>query len=485
MVALLMSLLAGQPSPGDIPPPAGVVVRIRTDELRRAGAIHTLAFSPDGKELLSASDDGITRLWDTGTARLVRRFGAHRGAVKGLVLTPDGKLLATAGADGSIRVWNSADGRELRKLLGHKGAVEAVACAPDGKLLASAGEDRIVRLWRIADGAKLKELPGHQQVVRALIFTPDGKWLASGSHDRSVRLWDVATGQEAWRFWTPGWIYSLSFAAGGKLLASGGRDQTIHLWELPSGQRLDSLAGYDGPVAAVALLGNGQTVAAGTEDKRVRLWQTHSQKLRRQLDGHEGPVLALALSPNGKLLASAGDDGQILIWELDGAEFLWLDLGSLDESAGGDAAVKLSDAPAPVPFLERHLQPFLEATLQIERLIADLDSERFRIRARATQELEKLGKPAESALREALRDNLNLETRRRIEQLLRKLPPAEAELRYSDRLRISRAIGILERIGTPEARRLLETLAAGPPNTRLTREVQATLKRLRKGAVPQ
>jgi hypothetical protein len=458
-------------------------MRIRTAELRRGGAVHALAFSPGGKGVLSASDDGITRLWDTETGRLVRRFGAHRGAVKGLALTPDGKVLATAGADGSIRVWNAADGRELRQLAGHDGAVEAVACTPDGKLLASAGEDKIVRLWRIADGTRVRALPGHQQNVRTLIFTPDGKWLASGSHDRSVRLWDVATGKEAWRFWTPGWIYGLSFAADGKLLSSGGRDQTIHFWELPSGKRLNSLGGYDGPVGAVALLGNGQTVAAGTEDKRVRLWQTHSQKLRRELDGHEGPVLALALSPDGKLLASAGSDGQILIWELDGAEFLWLDLGSLDESVARDAAVKLTTARAPVPFLEKHLQPFLEITFHIDRLIADLGSERFRTRARATQELEKLGKAAESALREALHDDLSLETRRRISQLLDKLPPAEAELRYSDRLRISRAIGILERIGTPQARRVLETLAAGPPNTRLTREVQASSNRLGKGGV--
>jgi hypothetical protein len=81
-------------------------------------------------------------------------------------------------------------------------------------------------------------------------------------------------------------------------------------------------------------------------------------------------------------------------------------------------------------------------TFRIDRLIADLGSERFRTRASATQELEKLGKAAESALREALHDDLSLETRRRISQLLDKLPPAEAELRYSDRLRISRAIGI-------------------------------------------
>jgi hypothetical protein len=480
MTALLISLLVGQPGSSAVPPPAGVVLRIHTDELRRAGTIYAVAFAADGKTLLSASQDGKTRQWDTGTGRLIRRLGGHEGAVKAIALTPDGKVLATAGVDGGIRLWNPADGTELRRLKGHEGAVEAVACSPDGKLLASAGEDKTVRLWRIADGTQLHELPGHEQVIRALTFAPDGKWLASGSHDRSVRLWDTATGKEVWRFWTPGWIYSLSFAGDGKLLASGGRDQSIHLWELPSGKRLDLLGGYDGPVGAVALFGDGHAVAAGTDDKKVRLWQTRSKKLRRELDGHEGAVLTLALSRTGKLLTSAGADGQILIWEVDGAEFLWLDLGSLDESVARDAVAKLTAAAAPVAFLEKRLQPHLEFTFRVDRLIADLGSDRFRTRGKATQELEKLGKAAESGLREGLRDDLSLETRRRIEHLLNKLPVEEAELRYSDRLRISRAIAILERIGTPAARRLLETLAAGPPSTRLTREVQASLRRMDK-----
>jgi hypothetical protein len=290
----------------------------------------------------------------------------------------------------------------------------------------------------------------------------------------------VARAKESWRFWTPGWVYSVSLSADGKVLACGGRDQTIHLWELPSGKSIDVLGGYEGPVAAVTLLPEGLTVVAGSEDRKVRLWQTRGRTLRRELDGHDGAVLALALAPDGRTVASAGADGLILIWELEGREFLWLDLGSLDTAAARTAAAKLAALPDVTGFLEKHLSPLLELTVRVDRLIADLDSNRFAVRAAASSALEKLGRSAASALRQTLREHLSLETRRRIEHVLAKLAPEEDPPRHSERLRISRAVSLLEQIGSAPARRLLQTLAEGPPPARLTREAKAALDRLRK-----
>jgi predicted NACHT family NTPase len=447
--------------------PAGALTRI---QLRMP--VFAVAFAPHGRSLVSASENGDVRLWEAASGNMVRRFVGHRGHVKGVALTSDGKILATAGADSTVRLWDTADGTEIRRLDGHEGTVETVTFSPDGKLVASAGEDKTVRLWRIADGKEVGQLKGHQQLVHALAFTADGRLLASAGRDRSVRLWDVAERKE-----TPGWVYSVSFSADGKMLASGGRDQTVHLWELPSGRSIDVLGGYEGPVGGVALLPDGHTVAAGTEDKRVRLWQTRGRTLRRELEGHRGAVVALTLTSDGKKLASAGADGSILIWELEGREFLWLDLGSVDTAVARSAAANLAALPEVVPFVEKHLRPLLNLAFRIDRLIADLDSNRFAVRAAATRELEKLETSAASALREALQENLSLETRRRIEQLLGKLPLEEGEPRHSERLRISRAVGVLEHTGGAPARRLLEMLAQGPPPARLTREANAALGR--------
>ena len=468
---------ADKPSPG---PAGGVLPAGALTRIQLRGHVFALAFTHDGKGLVSASADGGVHLWDASTGRMVRSFVGHKSDVNGVALTPDGKTLVTGGADGAVRLWDVTSGVEMQRLQGHDGAVASVACSPDGKLVASAGAGKVVRLWRIADGREVKQLKGHQQLVHALAFTADGRVLASGSRDRSVRLWDVAGAKESWHFWTPGWVYSVSFSADGKVLASGGRDQTIHLWELPSGKAMDVLGGYEGPVAAVRLLPEGLTVVAGREDKKVRLWQTRGGTLLRDLDGHQGAVLALALAPDGRTLASAGADGLILIWELEGREFLWLDLGSLDTAAARTAAAKLAALPDVTAFLEKHLSPLLELTFRVDRLIVDLDNDRFAVRVAATSALEMLGKSAAGALRQSLHENLSLETRRRIEQLLAKLPPEGDEPRHSERLRISRAVCLLEQIGSAPAQRLLQTLAEGPPPARLTREAKAALDGLRK-----
>jgi hypothetical protein len=472
-----LALFVGAPAPavaGDLVP-AGASARLHIGT-----PVFAIAFAPHGKFLVSGSDNGDLRMWETHTGRPVRRYVGHHGGVKAVALTPNGQILASGGADGTVRLWDIADARELRRLNGHEGGVEAVACAPDGKLLASAGHDNMVRLWRISDGKELHQLKGHEQVVRALAFAPDGQVLASGSHDRTLRLWKLSAADEWRRFWTPGWIYSVAFTRDGKVVASGGRDQTIRLWNVPSGRRISSLGGFDGPIGGVAFVGGGRTIATGTEDRKVRLWQLDSRRLRAVLGGHRGAVLTLAVAPGGKTLASADASGMILVWELESLDFLWLDLGSMDDSVGREVAAKLAAAPAAVAFLEKRLQALLERTFHVDLLIQDLSSEQFAVRLRATHELEKLGMSAESALRQALAETLPLESHRRIEQLLGKLLASDEELRYSERLRISRAVAVLERIGNSEARRVLQRVAEGPSGARFTREARAAMARLSK-----
>jgi hypothetical protein len=201
-------------------------------------------------------------------------------------------------------------------------------------------------------------------------------------------------------------------------------------------------------------------------------------------------VQSLTFSPDGMRLASGSRDFTVLVWDVPGAlgrdntfpsepEQCWKELADDDPRVAYRAIWRLAKVPAKsVPMLSDRMRPVpVVAQAGIDRLIAELDNARFAVREEAASALLELGEVVEPFLRKALRDSLSLEMRLRLEKLLAKtvapVPPPE-------RLRLLRALAALEEIGTPEARRLLESLANGAPDASLTQEAQRVLERLAK-----
>ncbi len=271
-------------------------------QLRLGGYITSVAYSPDGKTLAAGRECGLIQIWDLATGKFLRQFGDPTNSIfplRSLAFTPDGKkLISGGGGNRLVYLWDPATGKELRRFAGHAEYVRCMVLSPDGRTIASASADEI-RLWETNTGKMIRRLAGQKEPIRALAFSPDGKWLASGSENGPVCLWEIATGKVCRRFpedskkrWRPN--RSLAFSPDGKILANGYSDHTLFLWDVATGAKLREIAGTgsetyqgwnDGGIQCVVFSPDGRRLAFG-QDNRLALLDVQSGEEVLPLPSH-------------------------------------------------------------------------------------------------------------------------------------------------------------------------------------------------------
>ena len=284
--------------------------------------IESVTFSRDGSRILSGGGDGTLRFWDAVSgAPLGEPILLHQGGIANLALSPDGSRFVSVALDGTLRVWDATTATPLGEPFhGREIWVGSVDFSPDGSRIVSAGSDNIVRVWDSVLGELLREFPRRHEGLGILAtFSPDGSRIVSGGSDGTLIVWDAVSGVplgEPLRGHLGG-VTSVAFSPDGSSIVSGGHDGTLRLWDILSGAPLGKpLRGHEDGVSSAVFSPDGARILSSSTDGTLRLWDhTTGGPLGRSLRGHEYGVNEVAFAPDGKRIVTGGSDGTLRLWD--------------------------------------------------------------------------------------------------------------------------------------------------------------------------
>lgn len=275
--------------------------------------INSVAVSPDGRLMVTSSDDSEARLWNVETGVGLGTFSNHEHWVWHADFSPDNLEVVTASRDLTARVWSVAGQNERLKLEGHRATVYVARYAPDGETIVTGSGDGDIRVFSADTGELLATMQGHSDDVRSLAFSPDGRFLASASADGTVRLWNAGSRRfiriigraDPWN--------EVVWSDAGDRLAAAGDNGSVIVWNI-SGTRLVETS-VPGKAFGLAFTRKDSQLAVGGVDGLVHMLDARSGDALMTLTGHEDAVRDVTARPDSPVIVTASRDNTARVWD--------------------------------------------------------------------------------------------------------------------------------------------------------------------------
>jgi WD40 repeat protein len=326
------------------------------------GVVRSVAYSPDGSRIVTASHDGTARVWDARTGIQLQVLTGHTSGVRTAAFSPDGSQILTASSDGTARIWDGRTGSQLLILktpekvyfaaysadgarivtsstsglqiwsahagmlltqltaqpagIPDEGFAPTAVFSPDGTRIVATAVDHTARVWDVRTGTQLLVLRGHRDTLMPAAYSPNGTRILTCSYDSTARIWDASTGAQLTLLSGPkGYCFGAAYSPDGRNIATALGDKTARIWDANTGKQLRVLSGHVDLVGGAAFSPDGRYLATSGWDRTVRTWDLRDHTDGLVMAGHGNQVTSVAYSPDGRYLVTASADHTARIWD--------------------------------------------------------------------------------------------------------------------------------------------------------------------------
>jgi WD40 repeat protein/serine/threonine protein kinase len=295
---------------------------VRTGEavgppLRHSHFVRKAAFSPDGRRVVTASIDRTARVWDARNAQAVTPPLRHDDSVDHASFSPDGRWVVTGSVDGTARLWDAVTGQPRTAPLKHASWICSVSFSPNGRQVVTASNDHTAQVWETATGRPVAPPLVHRAAVKSAAFSPDGRQVLTASEDHSARLWDAATSQPIGPPLEHGDIVIRAFfSPDGRYVSTCSMDTTARVWQAATGRPVSPPLKHRNSVHSAFFSPDSRYVVTRSNDHTARVWEAATGEAVTPPLWHSSLVTSACFSPDGRRVITASADWTVRMWEL-------------------------------------------------------------------------------------------------------------------------------------------------------------------------